>query len=202
MAPGVMLYHSACQAVLVHRIRPAAGKAFGLLRTASGLSPMPATDRTMEEPMSRQRDGWRRGVAAAAAVLAAALLGAGCASTPPAAHSAGMGRIEPIDSFADWQRLGSNSADRYMVVYHSPRCGFCAGMLRGMHRNLADFGPAARIYTVDIDANPDIQSAMGIGPVPVVTFHRGGTEVNRWRSARPSFVVRRSVRSFFGAGSR
>jgi len=122
--------------------------------------------------------------------------GAGCASTS-ATKTARVGRIEPVVSLAQLEATIASSKAPFIVFYHSPRCGFCGGMLKGMKRDLADFGPKALIYTVDIDSNTDARDSRDIGPVPVVVFYKNGREVDRWRTFRPAFVVRKTLRKFF-----
>ena len=133
-------------------------------------------------------------------VLAAAcLVGSGCVGTATPT-SAKTGRIEPISSMTQLNAIINHCTRPYVIVYHSPRCGFCSAMLKGIHRGLAGFGPQALIYTVDIDSNTDIRDSKGIGPVPVVVFYKDGREVNRWRTFRPAFVVQRAMTRFFAEG--
>ena len=129
-------------------------------------------------------------------VLMAILGGTGCASTP-ASMTTGGGRIVALSGLPQVDAAIASGKAPFIVFYHSPRCGFCGGMLKGMKRDLPDFGAKALIYTVDIDSNTDVRDSKDIGPVPVVVFYKNGHEVNRWRTFRPAFVVRKTLKKFF-----
>lgn len=134
---------------------------------------------------------------ALASVWAAVLVVAVSCVSQPVPTTRG-GRLEALVGMpAVSAVLRGQKAGRCVLVYHSPRCDFCRAVLGSMEDVLPDLDPQAVIYTLDIDRNPDVRDAMGIGPVPVVVFLENGVEVNRWRVYRPGFLVRSGVRSFF-----
>ena len=132
----------------------------------------------------------------------ASLLGVGlclavsCTGTRLAVQP-GPGRLEALVGLEAVTYVLTHRPGPCVLIYHSPRCEFCRAVLRAMTSALPDLGPQAVIYTLDIDGNPDVRDAMGIGPVPVVVFLRDGVEVRRWRLYRPGFVVRAGLRRFF-----
>ena len=70
-----------------------------------------------------------------------------------------------------------------------------------LHGGPVSIGPGAVIYTVNIDQDPLISGALGIGTVPVAAFLREGAEVDRWVGYRPAFVMRRPLQRFFGSST-
>jgi thioredoxin-like negative regulator of GroEL len=136
-------------------------------------------------------------IARAACLLAGvALLSVSCVTTSTPV-TAGAGRLQAIDGLEAVNTVLNRRTGRTILVYHSPRCDFCRGILRSAEAVLPDLGPQDVIYTLDTDSNPEVRSAMGIGPVPVVVFLRDGREVKRWRLYRPGFIARGAIRRFF-----
>lgn len=130
-----------------------------------------------------------------AAIGGLTVLAAACMSTR--LPQASGGRLEALSGLPAVSAVLTQKTGRRVLVYHSPRCDFCRAVLGSMERVLPELGAEAVIYTVDIDRNPDVRDAMGIGPVPVVLFLENGAEVTRWRVYRPGFMVRSGVRRFF-----
>jgi hypothetical protein len=138
-----------------------------------------------------------RRIAVAACVLAGGLLlSLSCVGTRPQTGG-GPGRIEELVGLEAVNSVLTRPAGRCVLIYHSPRCDFCRGVIRSAEAVLPDLGPQAVIYSLDIDSNPDVRNATAIGPVPVVVFLRDGNEVNRWRVYRPGFLARGAFRRFF-----
>jgi len=139
-----------------------------------------------------------RGWALISGLMAAAALMASCVSQPAALPAGDSGAsLEALDGMAAVQAWLQEPRGRRVLIYHSPRCDFCKGVLQAVHEVRPELAPTARVATVDIDSNPDVATAQGIGPVPVVLFLDGPREIRRWRVARPAPMVRRGLRAFF-----
>lgn len=139
-----------------------------------------------------------RGWALTSGLVAALTLMTACVSRPTTTKAGDSGAsIEALDGLADVQTWLREPSGRRVLIYHSPRCDFCKGVLHAVQEVQPELAPTARIAIVDIDSNPDVAAAQRIGPVPVVLFLDGPREIKRWRVARPAPLVRRGLRAFF-----
>ncbi len=139
-----------------------------------------------------------RGWALISGMVAAMALMASCVSQPATAPTGDSGAtLAALDGLEAVQAWIQEPRGRRVLIYHSPRCDFCKGVLQAVERVRPELAPTARLATVDIDSNPDVATAQGIGPVPVVVFLDGPRETKRWRVARPGPMVRRGLRAFF-----
>jgi thioredoxin-like negative regulator of GroEL len=107
------------------------------------------------------------------------------------------GRLEALTGVDAVAAVQTRARGKCVLVFHSPRCDFCGSLLQSFEEALPELPAGAVVYTVDIDSNPEVRDAMGIGPVPVVIFLREGQEVRRWRVFRLPWTARRGLRRFF-----
>ena len=138
----------------------------------------------------------RQGVVSALVLALAGSLAVSCTSTP-AAQRPDAGRMEALTGGEAVTAVLARTSGKRVLVYHSPRCDFCRSLLDSFAQALSELPAGAVVYTVDIDRNPGVREAMGIGPVPVTVFLDGSAEVRRWRVVRLPFMARRGLRQFF-----
>lgn len=131
------------------------------------------------------------------ALALAGMLGVSCVSTPRATRPGGPGRMEELVGMDAVAKVLARRPGKCVLVYHSPRCDFCRGVLQSFATTLPDLDTGDVVYTVDIDSNPTVRDTMGIGPIPVVVFLEDGAEVKRWRVYRIPPLARRGLRAFF-----
>ncbi len=139
----------------------------------------------------------RQAVVLCTALALAGTVAVSCVSTPRVTRPGGPGRMEELVGMDAVASVLARTRGKCVLVYHSPRCDFCRGVLQSFATTLPELDAGAVVYTVDIDSNPTVRDTMGIGPVPIVVFLEDGTEVNRWRVYRIPPLARHGLRAFF-----
>lgn len=134
--------------------------------------------------------------------MAAVLLGVGlvftlsCVRTRVPAPGA-PGRMEALAGLDAVNDVLARPTGSCVLAFHSPRSAASQAMLHSIRQALPGLGEGAVVYTVNMDGDPLLGPALGIGSVPTVVFLREGSEVDRWTAYRPVSMVRGPLRQFF-----
>ncbi|MBN1556593.1 MAG: thioredoxin fold domain-containing protein [Lentisphaerae bacterium] len=121
----------------------------------------------------------------ATAILAAALLAAGCREEVPTAGSAPEApsgpRAEPvhIESEAAFEQVVLKAEQPCLADFYSDSCPPCRKLAPTMERLAARYRGRALICKVDLDAAPALAASYKIRAIPAVLFFRNGGEVLR-----------------------
>lgn len=131
------------------------------------------------------------------AVLAAGVLGVGCASVDSALPVArqGSGRYEALPS-GGFQQVTRPGSGPVVLLFYSPSCPYCKTLMKKVRAGVAAGKPWV-IYMVNIREEPYLRSQLGVGPVPCLIYYRNGQEVDRTTGWRPGFALSGKLDSFF-----
>ncbi|MCA1733201.1 MAG: thioredoxin [Acidobacteria bacterium] len=94
---------------------------------------------------------------------------------------------------------GAVASGAVLVDFSAEWCGPCKTMMPVVEKIAADYEGKLSVYTVDIDADPEIAARHGVMSVPTMLVMKDGTAVERIVGAVSERDLRKKIEPHLGA---
>jgi thioredoxin 1 len=94
---------------------------------------------------------------------------------------------------------GAVASGAVLVDFSAEWCGPCKTMMPVVEKIAADYEGKLAVYTVDIDADPEIAARHGVMSVPTMLVMKDGTAVERIVGAVSERDLRKKIEPHLGA---